>query len=93
MEYHLQLFDIRTLLRWVYRTGDHQELRNKPPGNLKEILRVQEVGNAGLVKGVMEVRRKVLRFDNDTGVAVYHVRLSSVRSFAMLWCFFIQPSD
>ena len=79
MDYHFKPFDIRNPMKWVYRKNGRQELFRKRVGDLKEVLRRRVIGDSHFMNEVVEVRRKVIRFDHDESVGVFYVRLSRVR--------------
>jgi hypothetical protein len=92
MNYHLVLFDYRNYVKWVYHKGDIIGLSRNRPGDMIKAIRARLTVNSDFLNEVLEVRRKVMRFDNSLGVAVYFIRLPQVRSFTNVLVFLTQRS-
>jgi hypothetical protein len=93
MDYHIILVDYQARLEWLCKVEDHYELSTKrKKGGLLQAITKRVFGKPAFLNDVSDVRRSIMRFDERVGVVVYHVRLSCVRSCAIVVVFFRSSS-
>jgi hypothetical protein len=78
MDYHLKLFDSQYGTKWmVWKKGRGGDLMGGDPGNLKD--KIARRVSPDLFEVIVEVDRRIVRYDHGNGVPVYFIRLSMVR--------------